>query len=177
MSSSSLVPPPPIPANSAPPGIILPQVKPFTVGTSSPGQSALVAGQNQAETQTKMINALQGGRKKKWMGGASSSQYNVAQFHQIYPCMGGPSQCPNSIIQSTTGTSGQSYANRVYDNLVGQKAGTKICSSGQTNCWGCYSGGSKKSSKKGKKAKNSKKRSISIHKKSKTSKKRKSHKK
>jgi len=145
MSSSSFVPPPPIPANPAPPGVILPQVKPLTVGTSTPGQSAMVTGQLNNNKQTSLF-VLQGGRKK-FRGGATSTQFSVPQFQTIYPCTGGPSQCPNSIIQSTTGTGAQTYSNQVYDGLVGQTAGSRICSSGQTKCWGCYSGG-KRSTRK-----------------------------
>jgi len=157
MSSSAAVPPPPIPANAAPPGVVLPQVKPLTVGTSTPGQSAMVNGQINNNKQTSLF-VLQGG-KKKIKGGATSNQYNVPQFQSTYPCAGAPSQCPNSIIQSTSGTSGQTNSNQVYDSLVGQKAGTKICSTGQTKCWGCYSGGKRSTRKykyKLKKRRNSK---------------------
>jgi len=129
-------------ANSAPKGVELPQVLPLTTGTSTPGQSAMVSNQIQANNQTKMINALQGGKKK--LTGGTSGQYSVPQFQMIYPCSGGPGQCPNDIIQSASGTGGQTFANQVYDGLVGQKAGTRICSSGQTKCWGCYSGGYKR---------------------------------
>jgi hypothetical protein len=125
--------------SSVPPaGLNFPTQKPYEPGASSPGQSALLAQQNASSKQTALITM--GGRKRKLKGG----DYVVPQFQMSYVPQGGPGQNPNEIITQTAATSTQTVANQQYDNLVGQKAGTKICHNGETGCWGCYSGGKKK---------------------------------
>ena len=149
-SNSQSVPPPPPPANPAPPGITLPTVKPLTVGTSTPGQSAYQAGINSAVQQNGMLQALSGGKKKFLKGGNTPNSYYIPQLNMLYKPQNGPGQNPNDIIKSSVGTAGQTYANQVYDscvgktNCTGQSGGTRVCSSGEINCWGCYSGGKKK---------------------------------
>lgn len=172
--SNSKVPPPPIQANPAPPGFNLPQVKPLEPGTSGYQQSAMVSTQKQYDKQAHLVTNLQGG-KKKLKGGTTSNQYSVPQFQMAYSCSGGPSQCPNSVIQDSSATGTQGNANRVYDNLIGklpngQTAGTRICSSEQTKCWGCYSGGKKNTRKRfsfGKNKKFNKKRKTKKNRKNK----------
>ena len=162
-SNSQVVPPPPPPANSAPPGIILPTVQALTVGTSTPGQSAYQAGVNSSVRQNNMINSLSGG-KKRYLKGGSYNNYYVPQFNMLYNSQNGPGQNPNDVIKHSVGTAGQTYANQVYDgcvgktNCAGQSGGTRVCNSGQVNCWGCYSGGKKKgrTSKKGRTCKKGK---------------------
>ena len=173
---STAIPPPPAPTNPTPPGVVLPTVLPYTTGTSTPMQSSYQAGINASNLQNNRNNALSGGRKKRYSRGGATS-YTVPQFNMLYNPSNGPGQSPNEIIQSSVGTMGQNTANAQYDTCVGQPAGcqgqlggTRVCHSGQTNCWGCYSGGrktrykkKKKVSSKYKKRKNTKKRYSKRH--------------
>jgi len=166
-TNSAIIPPPPGPTSPPPPGVVLPTVLPYTTGTSSPMQSSYQAGVNASSLQNERNNMLSGGRiyKKNKRGGTTS--YTVPQFNMLYNPSTGPGQTPNQIIQSSVGTIGQNTANAQYDSCIGQPAGcqgqlggTKVCLSSQTNCWGCYSGGKKRSIKKRsiKKRRNNKRR-------------------
>ena len=124
-SNSQSVPPPPPPANPAPPGITLPTVKPLTVGTSTPGQSAYQAGINSAVQQNGMLQALSGGKKKFLKGGNTPNSYYIPQLNMLYKPQNGPGQNPNDIIKSSVGTAGQEYVvavkSIVGDVIVGVK--------------------------------------------------------
>ena len=125
---------------NVPAGLNYPTQLPYEPGAGSASQSALIAQQNAASKQTALIKSGGKTKRRKLYGG----DYVVPQFQMTYTPQGGPGQTPNDVITSTAATSTQTVANQQYDSLVGQKAGTKVCQSGQTGCWGCYSGGSKK---------------------------------
>ena len=155
----SNIPPPPGPTSPAPPGVVLPTVLPLTTATSTPQQSAYQAGVNASNTLSQRNNLLSAGsRRRKGGANASSSSattYKVPQFNMLYNPNMGTGQTPNNIIQSTVGTMGQNTAYAQYDTCVGKPAGctgqlggTKVCNSSDTHCWGCYSGGRKKSGRK-----------------------------
>jgi hypothetical protein len=181
-SNSKPVPPPPPTPAATPPGVKLPTVQPLNVGTSSPAQSAYQSGVNSSAKQNNMINSLSGGKKRYLNGGttSSSSSYSVPQFNMQYTPQNGPGQNPNDVIKSSVGTSGQTHANSVYDSCIGktncsgQTGGTKVCNSGEVDCWGCYSGGKKKRKTHNKRKTNKKRKT---YKKRKTQKKRKYNKK
>ena len=138
--------------SKAPPGLNFPTQLPYEAGAGTPRQSALIAQQNSAAKQTSLINSSGGSRRSRhkrsrrhlFYGG----DYVVPQYQMSYTPQGGPGQTPNDIIKSTSQNSTQTVANQQYDGLVGQKAGTKICENGQTGCWGCYSGGGYRKTKK-----------------------------
>ena len=200
-NSNTSPPPPPTLSGPAPPGTVLPKVLPFVNGTSSPMQSSYQSGVNASLAQNSRNIALSGGKlyKNKRGGATSTSTYTVPQFNMIYNPQNGPGQTPNNIIQSTLGTMGQNTAYSQYDSCVGQPAGcqgslppspsttstttssstsskqqggTRVCTSGQINCWGCQSGGRRKGRKKSKRMKKSKriKKTFRMKKRNKTKK-------
>jgi hypothetical protein len=164
------IPPPPTATSAVPPGVVLPTVLPLTTATSTPQQSAYQAGINANNILSERNYMLSAGSRRKKKGGAtastttsstaassaaSPSSYTVPQFNMLYNPNMGTGQSPNNIIQSSLGTMGQNTANSQYDSCVGQPAGcsgqlggTKVCTSSNVNCWGCYSGGRKSRRKK-----------------------------
>jgi hypothetical protein len=131
------------------PGITPITQQSFANGATSPRTDAIQqqANMNQKQALINQAGQGRGNRRRKYRGGANSSnQVTVPQFQMQYTPTGGPGTNPNDQVASGSKTGMQSNANSVYDNQAAKMGGRRrYRKGGNPNwSWGCYSGGKSK---------------------------------
>lgn len=155
------------------PGVNTPVVLPYPEGAYSPRTAGITIANNNNDLQTRLIGAVQGGKRyKKKLVGGDTSKIAVPTMQVHFPETGAGNQTVNGNITGTTVLGATTASNSVYDSCIGQPASctSNIMNKSGGNIkykkkytkkrggvkWGCYSGG-KKSKKKNKGKKSSKK--------------------
>lgn len=160
----------------AAPGVNAPVVLPYPEGSYSPRTAGIVIANNNNNLQTKLIGAVNGGKrnKRKKIVGGDTSKIAVPTMQVHFPETGAGNQTVNGNITGTTVLGATNATNSVYDACIGQPAsctanimnksgGNRKYKSKSTKKrgglkWGCYSGGKRKN-KRTKSSKKNKKRS------------------
>lgn len=122
------------------PGLEQPMVKPLLAG--NPRDSAIVANNQQAQSQANLAKAV-GGKKRRRRGGGTIP---APQMQISYPVSGAGDQNPNDIMQRNAQISTQAASYRQFDNQARVTGGSK--KRGGSVKWGCYSGGKKTKSRR-----------------------------
>jgi hypothetical protein len=137
-------------SSSTVPGMIYPEQKGM-IG-STPAQSAMLNGNNKAESQANANRLMAGGRiKRRYRGGAVT----VPQF----PNSNSSSSDTNKLIAGNSQTATQMSENSKYDASATKMGGSRRKRGGNPNwVWGCMSGGKRKSKSRKSKSRKSKSR-------------------
>ena len=134
-------------------------------GTGNPRDSAAAMGQNSNARLANLGSAVGGKKRKtnkvyrKYSGGASNDTVPAPQFQMQYTPTGGPGTSPNNQIATLTSNNMQSNSWSVDDNAATKMGGRKKYKMSRLRSrskkggnadliWGCYSGGSKRITKR-----------------------------
>lgn len=162
------------------PGYELPKVP--SMNGSSPMNAALNTGLQKQTALNKLNNALAGGKRRKYYGGAQL----VPQITPLYSSQNSPgTDGKNGITSKLIGTATQAHANATFDNQVGKGGsrrrvrktkrfmGSHFGVHQNYGSWpSCYSGGARKKSRKTKSRKTTSTRDKKNTRKSRTTKRR-----